>query len=100
MKTLDTWLQEFDEYFVGGVPARSLPNGEVQEADSWIEADPWQIKDFLSTMYREVREELIAKLQEENRQRSIAIWCEDDSSEHKDGYAKRCNELQEIINNL
>lgn len=45
--TIDQTIKEFREKFVRGVPAQSLPNGEVQEAEAWIEADIEDVEGFI-----------------------------------------------------
>lgn len=59
--TIDSILKEFKEKFVRGASERSLPNGDVQEADEWVAAEVGEIKywlkESLSTFEQAVREE-------------------------------------------
>ncbi len=68
MLTKEKIIKSFQEKFIKGVSAMSLPNGEVQEAEAWVEADIEELEEFiyssLETLEEEVQRETLIKLKQ------------------------------------
>lgn len=60
--TTDKYIEEFRRKYVRGVPAKSLPNGEWQEPEAWIEAEPYEVEEFIKEAITKTREETIKEI--------------------------------------
>ena len=60
----EDWEREFERLFVRGHAPSYLPSGEIQDADSWIEASPEDMELYISKLLKSERKKVIMECAE------------------------------------
>jgi len=93
--TPSTLEERYNKKFVTGHGPSSLPNGTIQEADYWVEADPEELLEF-------IQQEIFKAKQEERERILDGIPCEEKTFREwiskEMGYNQHVQETKDFIN--